>query len=281
VNDSTSAKVSVVTGANGGMGKVIAEELARRGDTVVLVCRNRERGEAAQAEVKSATGNDAVELVVADLSSQRQVRDAAAEITGRHDKLNLLVNNAGVFLALRAETEDQIEKTFATNYLGHFLLTDLLLDALKAGAPARIVNAASRTGGYKIDFEDLMLKKKYSAIPAASQSKLALVMFTLELAQHLEGTGVTVNALHPGLVKSGIVKELPLFMRTMLNLVSTTPKKGARTAIYLATSPDVEGVSGQFYGAKQKPMKLAEQANDPALRRRLWDESVEMTAQTA
>jgi NAD(P)-dependent dehydrogenase (short-subunit alcohol dehydrogenase family) len=279
VNGSTSVRASVVTGANTGMGRVIAEELARLGDTVVLVCRSRERGEAAQADIRSATQNDAVELVVADLASQRQVREAAAEITERHDRLNVLVNNAGVFLAERAETEEQIEKTFATNYLGHFLLTELLLDALKAGAPARIVNVASRTGGYKIDLDDLMLKKKkYSAIPAASQSKLAQVMFTLELAQRLEGTGVTVNALHPGLVKSGITRELPLFIRTMLNLVSTTPEKGARTALYLATSPDVENVSGQFIGPKRKPLKLAAQANEPEARQRLWDLSVEMTA---
>jgi NAD(P)-dependent dehydrogenase (short-subunit alcohol dehydrogenase family) len=270
--------VSVVTGANSGMGRLIAEQLARRGDTVVLICRSRERGEAAQAEIKAATGNAAVELVLVDLSSQQQVRDAATEITGRHDCLNLLVNNAGVFLAERAETEDQIEKTFATNYLGHFLLTDLLLDALKAGAPARIVNVASRTGGYKMDFDDLMLNKKYSAIPAASQSKLAQVMFTLDLAQRLEGTGVTVNALHPGLVKSGLVRELPFAMRTMLHLFSTSPEKGARTALYLATSPEVEGVSGQFFSAKLKPMKLAEQAGDPVARRRLWDASIEMTA---
>ncbi len=137
---------------------------------------------------------------------------------------------------------------------------------------------ASRTGGYKIDFDDLMLKKKYSAILAASQSKLAQVMFTLELAQRLEGTGVTVNALHPGLVKSGITRELPFFMRTMLNLVSTTPEKGARTALYLATSPEVENVSGQYIGPKRKPLKLAAQANEPEARRRLWDLSVEMTA---
>jgi NAD(P)-dependent dehydrogenase (short-subunit alcohol dehydrogenase family) len=278
VNGSTSARVSVVTGANTGMGRVVAEELARRGDTVVLVCRSRERGEAARAEIRGPTQNDAVELVVADLASQRQVRDAAAEITGRHDRLNVLVNNAGVFLAKRAETEEQIERTFATNYLGHFLLTELLLDALKAGAPARIVNVASRTGGYKIDFDDLMLKKKYSAIPAASQSKLAQVMFTLELARRLEGTGVTVNALHPGLVKSGITRELPFFMRTMLNLVSTTPEKGARTTLHLAASPEVENVSGQFIGPKRKPLKLAAQANEPEARRRLWDLSVEMTA---
>lgn len=267
--------VCVVTGANGAMGRVTAEELARRGAAVVLLCRSRERGEGARAEIERATGNPNVELAVADLSSQQDVRRAAAEIVQRHPRVHVLVNNAGAFARQREETAEGIEKIFATNYVGHFLLTHLLLDELKAGAPSRIVNIASRTGRYALDVDDLMFeRRKYTMFSAASQSKLALVMFTLELARRLEGTGVTVNAVHPGLVKSSLTDGMPPALRTMLKLVSTTPEKGARTAVHLATSPDVEGVSGAFFGPKQKRLKLPAQAADEEVRRRLWDRTV-------
>ena len=271
-------RVCVVTGANRGMGRVTAEELARREATVILLCRNRERGETARAEIVSATGNDALELVLADLSSLRQVRDAAAEITGRHDRVHVLVNNAGVFVGERSETEDGNERTFATNHLGHFLLTELLLDALKAGAPSRIVNVSARTGRYRIDVEDVAFRqRKYSIFSAATQSKLAMVMTTVELAERLAGTDVTANAVYPGLVKTGLTNELPAYVRTMLNVISTTPEKGARTTIHVATSPALASVSGQFFGPKQKRLRLPAQAQDKALRRRLWDVSAELT----
>lgn len=269
-------KACVVTGAGGAMGRVTTTELARRGATVVMICRDAAAGEAARAEIAEATGNPELEIVAADLSSQQDVRAAAAEITSRHPQLHLLVNNAGVSLPKREETAEGVEKTFATNYLSHFLLTHLLLDALKAGAPSRIVNVASKTGRYAIDLDDLAVTRKFSAFGAGSQSKLALVMFTVELARRLEGTGVTVNALHPGLVKSGLTRNMSPMMRTVLNLVSTTPQKGARTAVYLATSPEVEGVSGQFF-AKCKPVKMSAQARDEEARRRLWEQSVELT----
>ena len=269
-------KVCVVTGANGAMGRVTTAELARRGATVVMLCRNEAAGEAARAEIAEATGNERLELVVADLSSQADVRAAAAELTGRHPEISVLVNNAGAVLAKREETAEGVEKTFATNYLGHFLLTHLLLDALKAGAPSRIVNIASKTGRYAIDLEDLALRRKFSMFSAGSQSKLALVMFTIELAPRLEGTGVTVNAVHPGFVKSGLTREMGPLMRTVLNVVSTSPEKGARTAVYLATSPEVEGVSGQFFSG-MKPTKPSAQARDEEARRRLWEQSVELT----
>jgi NAD(P)-dependent dehydrogenase (short-subunit alcohol dehydrogenase family) len=278
MSDSMRDRVCVVTGANRGMGKITAGELARRGATVILVCRNRERGEAALDDIVQATGNDAVELVIADLAALRQVCDAAEEITGRHDEVHVLVNNAGVFLGQRGETEDGFEQTFATNHLGHFLLTELLLDALKAGAPSRIVNVTARTGRYRIDFDDIgFTRRKYSTISAASQSKLAMLMATVELARQLAGTGVTANAVYPGLVKTGITKELPAAVRTLLNVISTTPEKGARTTIHVATSPELESVSGQFFGPKQKQLRLPAQAQDAAARRRLWDVSARMT----
>jgi NAD(P)-dependent dehydrogenase (short-subunit alcohol dehydrogenase family) len=270
-------QVCVVTGANGAMGAITTEALARRGATVVMLCRNRGDGEAVRDRIAQATENSRLEVVGADLSSQEDVRRAAAEITASHGELHVLVNNAGVFLAERQETAEGIEKTFATNYLSHFLLTQLLLDALKSGASARIVSVASRTGRYKLDFDDVMLTKKYSAIPAASQSKLALVMFTVELAKRLDGSGVTANCLHPGLVKSGVYGELSAMWRTFINLFATTPEKGAQTAIRLASSPDVEGVSGQFFGPKNKQLKLPEQAANEEARKRLWELSIELT----
>jgi NAD(P)-dependent dehydrogenase (short-subunit alcohol dehydrogenase family) len=276
VAGSLDGKVCVVTGANGAMGTVVTEELARSGATVVMLCRSREAGEAARDKIVAA-GGARIEVLGVDLASQEQVRRAAAEIVAQHPRVHVLVNNAGVFLAHRQETEDGVEKTLATNYLSHFLLSNLLLDSLKAAAPSRVVTVASRTGRATVDVDDLMLTRKYSAVAATSQSKLAEVMFTLELARRLEGTGVTANALHPGLVKSTLTKELPAAMRGFLYFVSRAPAHGARTTVFLATSPEVESVSGTFFGPNRKPLKLPAQARDDGLRRRLWTVSARLT----
>ena len=269
-------KVCVVTGANGGIGRETAKELARRGATVVMICRSKERGEEAQRAVIQETGNPHVELVLCDLASQQQVRRAAADILAKHPKIHVLVNNAAVFLPKREETEDGIEKTFATNYLSHFLLTMLLLDALKAGAPSRIVNVATRTMGLKIDFDDLMLQKRYSIMKAVGPTKLALILFTKKLSEKLRGTGVTVNALHPGLVKSGLLDDVPWLMRAMFHLLSTNAEKGARTSIYLATDDSVASTSGKLF-ADCKEVKAGGQAADPAVVDKMWDLSFKMT----
>lgn len=269
-------KVCVVTGANGGIGRETAKELARRGAIVVMICRSKERGEEAQRAVVQETGNPHVELVLCDLASQQQVRRAAADILAKHPKIHVLVNNAAVFLPKREETEDGIEKTFATNYLSHFLLTMLLLDALKAGAPSRIVNVATRTMGLKIDFDDLMLQKGYSIMKAVGPTKLALILFTKKLAEKLKGTGVTVNALHPGLVKSGLLDDVPWLMRAMFHLLSTNAEKGARTSVYLATDDAVANTSGKLF-ADCKEVKAGGQAADPAVVDKMWDLSFKMT----
>jgi NAD(P)-dependent dehydrogenase (short-subunit alcohol dehydrogenase family) len=269
-------KVCVVTGANGGIGRETARELARRGAKVVMICRSKERGEEAQRAVVHETGNPHVELVLCDLASQQQVRRSAADILAKHSKIHVLVNNAAVFLPKREETEDGIEKTFATNYLSHFLLTMLLLDALKAGAPSRIVNVATRTMGLKIDFEDVNLQKGYSIMKAVGPTKLALILFTKKLSEKLKGTGVTVNALHPGLVKSGLLDDVPWLMRAMFHLMSTTPEKGARTSIYLATDDAVASTSGKLF-ADCKEVKAGGQAADPASVDKMWDLSFKMT----
>ena len=269
-------KVCVVTGANTGIGRATADHLAREGATVVMICRSKERGEKARSEIAAASGNSKVELVIADLAEMKDVRRAAEEIKSRHSKIHVLMNNAAVFLPKRETTSDGLEKTFATNYLSHFLLTHLLLDQIKAAAPSRIINVATKTTGLSLDVDDLQLEKRgYSIMKAVGPTKLALIMFTRELAKRLEGTGVTVNALHPGLVKTPLLDEVPAAMRFFFHLFSTTPEKGARTPIYLATSNDVANTTGGLF-ANCKPVKIGGQAADDAVVKKLWDTSAKL-----
>jgi NAD(P)-dependent dehydrogenase (short-subunit alcohol dehydrogenase family) len=275
--DALRGRVCVVTGANSGMGRVTAGALAAEGATVVLLCRDGGRGEAARAEIARETGSETVELVVADLASNRQVRDAAAEIAARHEHVHVLVNNAGSFLARRDVTGDGVERTLAANYLGHFLLTAELLDALQGAAPARIVNVTSRTGRARIDLDDLdFSRRKYTALAATTRSKLATVLWTVELADRLAGSGVTANAVHPGLARTGVARELPWAVRALLRVVSTTAEKGARTTIRAASAPELEAVSGRFLGPGGKELALPAQARDENARRRLWEESARL-----
>jgi NAD(P)-dependent dehydrogenase (short-subunit alcohol dehydrogenase family) len=266
-------RVCVVTGATAGIGHATAEELARRGAKVVVLGRSPEKTERVRDGIVASTGNQTIDAVVADLASQQQVRRAAAEIVTRHPHVHVLVNNAGVFPPARIETEAGIEQAFAVNYLSHFLLTHELLGALSAAAPARIVNVASQVGGAKIDFDDLMFsQRKYSTMRAVSASKLALIYFTKELAERLDRTEVTANALHPGLAKTEITKDMSGPVRLVLNLLSGSPEKGARTSVYLATSDDVNGVTGGFF-VKCKQRKIPRQAMDQQTQKRLWDVS--------
>jgi NAD(P)-dependent dehydrogenase (short-subunit alcohol dehydrogenase family) len=263
-------RVCVVTGATAGIGRATAAELARRGATVVVHGRTPAQAEAARSELAAASGSEHVEAVAADLGSQEQVRRVAAEIRARHPELHVLINNAGVFPPARVETEDGVEQAFAVNYLSHFLLTHELLGALETGAPSRIVNVASKVQGAKLDFDDLMFEqRKYSTMRAVSASKLAQLYFTKELAARLDGRGVTINALHPGLSKTEITKEMPAVMRALLNLFSGSPEKGSRTSVYLATSDEVSGVSGRFF-ASCKEEKMPSQAGDEQTQKRLW-----------
>jgi NAD(P)-dependent dehydrogenase (short-subunit alcohol dehydrogenase family) len=266
-------KVCAITGGNGGIGRATAEELARLGATVVLICRSRERGEAAQKEIRESTKNQNIELVVADLSSLAEVRRAAGEILAAHPKIDVLINNAAVFLPKREVSADGFEKTFATNYLSHFLLSHLLRPALEAAAPARIVNVATLTRGLKIDFDDLQLEKGYSIFKAVGPTKLALILMARKMAPMLKG--VTINALHPGLVKTGLLDDTPWLMRKIFHLMSTSPEKGARTSIYLATSADVANTTGKLF-ANCKEVATGGQANDPAVADKLYDLSLKM-----
>jgi NAD(P)-dependent dehydrogenase (short-subunit alcohol dehydrogenase family) len=272
-------KTCMVTGANVGIGKVTARELARMGATVVMVCRNREKGEAAAAEISGSTGNRAVHLLVGDMSSQKEIRGVAEEFRKKFNSLHVLVNNAGGLVPSRELSADGIEKTFATNHLGYFLLTNLLVDMLVKSAPSRIVNVSSDVHRVaRLDFDDLQGERKYSQLHAYALSKLANVLFTYELAKRLEGKGVTVNCLHPGGVNSNFYsnsgKGLRLFSK-YFGWTMRSPEKGAETVIYLASSPEVEGMTGKYFKDK-KSVASSKISMDEEASRRLWNLSEDM-----
>lgn len=274
-------KLVMVTGATAGIGKVTARELARKGATVIVVGRSREKCETITNDIRTKTGNPHVSFMVADLASQAEIRRLATEFYAHHDHLDVLVNNAGAVNAKRIKSPDGIELTFAVNHLNYFLLTHLLLPALKAAPTARIVNVASDAHmGGALDFEDLEYKqRRYNGFAAYAQSKLANIMFTYELARRLTGSTVTANALHPGFVSTrfganngGIFTLVPVLAR----LLGVNEDRGAETSIYLASSPDVDGVSGAYY-SEGRLSKSKQVSYDTAAQQRLWQISEQMT----
>jgi len=273
-------KIVIITGANSGIGKAASLALANMGASVVMVARNKERGEAAKAEIIRESGNSAVDLLLADLSSLESVRQLANEFQKKYPKLHVLINNAGLFNQGRHVTTDGYENTFATNYLAAFLLTNLQLDLLKTSAPSRIINVSS-VGHYNghINFDDLNLERDYGGWKAYGQSKLALVLFTHELAKKLQGTGVTVNAVHPGTVATNIWTR-PFgpagFITALPKLFMASPEKGAETIVYLASSPDAQSLSGEYL-EKSKVKKSSEESYDEEIAQRLWDVSAKLT----
>jgi len=273
-------KTVLITGGTGGIGRAAAIGLASMGARVGITGRDRARAEVAAAEITRASGNPAVDVFVADLSSQAEVRQLAAEVLAAYPRLDVLLNNVGGFWAHRHVTVDGLERTFALNHLAPFLLTDLLLDRLVASAPARVVTVSSGAQAMgKIDFDDLMGERRYSGQRAYNQSKLANVMFTYELAGRLQGTGVTANALHPGMTNTGFSAEDPA--RAFAPLVAIlrpfmrSPERGADTAVYLASSPEVEGVTGRYF-SDRKARKSSKSSYDGATTARLWDVSDEL-----
>jgi NAD(P)-dependent dehydrogenase (short-subunit alcohol dehydrogenase family) len=273
-------KVCLITGATSGLGKATVTGLANMGASVVMVGRDRGRGEAALAEIKEKSANASVDLMLADLSSQEDIRRLADNFKEAYPQLDVLVNNAGVIRSKRITTADGLETTFAVNHLAPYLLTNLLLDVLKANAPSRIVNVAS--GDHKngtIDFDDLQGEKGYKGARAYSQSKLANVLFTYELARRLEGTGVSANCLHPGVVGtnlgSGVTGALGFTVRALTPLMKS-PEKGAETSVYLASSPEVEGSSGGYF-VKKAEARSSDVSHDQRIARRLWEVSAELT----
>ncbi len=272
-------KICLVTGATSGIGKVTARALAERGATVIVVGRNPDKSAATVARLRQQTGNPAVESMLADLSSLEQVRRLAAEFKKRYSRLNVLVNNAGAIYFSRQETVDGFELTFGLNHLNYFLLTNLLLDPLKAGAPSRIVNVSSAVHmSATLNFDDLQSRKKYSGMSSYGQSKLANVLFTYELARRLQGTGITVNAVHPGMVATQFAANnglLGRLARPVMNLMSLSEEEGADTLIYLATSPEVEGVTGKYF-VHRRVVSSSSESYDAAEARRLWQVSEEL-----
>src|SRR2546428_5920517 len=274
-------RVVMITGANSGIGKASSLALAKMGATVVMVARNQEKGEDARSEIIKESQNNSVDLLVADLSSLESVRKLATDFQKKYSKLHVLVNNAGLFNQRRKVTTDGYENTFATNYLAPFLLTNLQLPTLEASAPSRIINVSS-VGHYNghVNFDDLNLEKEYGGWKAYGQSKLALVLFTHELAKKLQGTGVTVNAVHPGTVATNIWTR-PLgpagFIMAVPKLFMTSPNKGAETVVYLASSPDAASTSGEYWD-KLKVKKSSEESYNEEVGKRLWEVSEKLTS---
>ena len=282
VSDMTGQTV-VLTGGNSGIGFETAAALAAMGARVLVTARNADRGRAAVAEIADRTPGAQVQLVVFDLADLSSVRRGAAEILEQAPRLDVLVNNAGLVLSERRVTVDGYEATFATNHLGPFLLTNLLLDRMQASAPARIVNVAStahNSARKGMPFDDLQSEGRYRAMRVYGQSKLANILFTNELARRLEGTRVTANSLHPGTVRTGYgadgdARGFLSFGLKVSGPFFLSPAKGARTSVYLASSPEVDGVSGHYF-VKCKPRTPRKWARDPDAAQRLWQVSEEL-----
>ena len=272
--------VCMVTGANAGIGKATALGLANYGATVVMVCRSRERGEVALDEIKEKSSNDSIYLLLADLASQSSVRKLAEDFKTYHSALHVLINNAGIIPRKRLVTVDGLEMQFAVNHLAPFLLTNLLLSVLESSAPARIVTVSSEMHrGATIDFDDLQSEGSYQPTRVYSQTKLANILFTYELARRLEGSNVTANCLHPGVVATKLLADgigIPTALKSTTRFIGASPDKGAKTSIYLAASAAVEGVNGKYY-VRQKAVQSSETSHDENLASRLWEVSAELT----
>ncbi|RCX20554.1 NAD(P)-dependent dehydrogenase (short-subunit alcohol dehydrogenase family) [Fontibacillus phaseoli] len=268
-------KTVIVTGANSGMGLATTVELARRGAHVVMLCRNEERGRTAWEKAVQQSGSDRLEMMLCDLGSQESIRRLAAQVKDRHSVIDVLVNNAGVVSLKRELTAHGFESHLGINHLGHFLLTNLLLESLTRAEEGRIVNVSS--GIYKIGkihWEDPTLTRGYNVAKGYAQSKLANVLFTKQLARRLEGTRVTANCLHPGAVATNIgVDRNTGFGKSLVGLLRPfflTAEEGAETAVYLASSPEVKGITGQYF-YKKKAQPVVAKAEDPEAARRLWE----------
>jgi len=279
-NGDMGGKTVLITGGTSGIGKAAAVALAAMDANVVIVGRNPERGEAAVEEIRARSHSESVELLLADLSVQSEVRRLAEEFQERHDRLDVLANNAGLVQSKRTETPDGIETTLAINHLAPFLITNLLLDRLEGSVPSRVITVSSEAQRWgKMDFEDMQSRRKYRGFPVYGKTKLANIMFTYELAERMNGTGVTATCLHPGSVGTNFGQNnrgpMALFFRTFKPFMRSS-EKGADTLVWLASSPEVDGVSGKYF-SDRKEIDAKNVAHDPAARRRLWEISEELT----
>lgn len=270
-------KICIITGATSGIGRETAIELARQGATLVLPVRNLSKGNELKSEIIDKTGNTNVDIMECDLASFQSIRDFATAFLDKYDKLHILINNAGLWESEHKKSADGIEMTFAVNHLAPFLLTLLLLDVMKRSAPCRIVNVSSeahRSG--KMNFNDLEGNKSWNSLKSYGQSKLANILFTRKLAGMLEDENITVNCLHPGVVATRLFDKLPKILVKLLSLFMISPAKGAQTSIFLASSPEVENISGEYF-KKMKIKKTTAEATNKKVAERLWEISLKMT----
>lgn len=280
MNNIMQGKLIVITGGTSGIGYYTAQEVARMGATVIITGRDETKCQTSVEKIKRETGNPAISYLLAELSSQAQIRSIAGKFLDQHDRLDVLVNNAGGANLFRQVSEDGLERTFAVNHLAYFLLTNLLLGALKNSPQARVVSVSSGSHyGEHIDFNDLQLKRFYNPVKAYGRSKLANILFAYELTRRMEGTQVTSNALTPGMVATDIWKKVNPWLTPLIYPVvermAQTPLQGAQTSIFLATSPEVEGVTGLYY-ADKRPVKTSPESYDVETARRLWEVSSEL-----
>jgi retinol dehydrogenase-12 len=275
-NISMKGKICLVTGANSGIGFETAKALARMGARVGLICRTPAKCEDAKSAILQAVPSAELDGFTADLSSQAEIRCVAADIKRTYPKIDVLINNAGIVENTFKRSVDGIEMTFAVNHLAYFLLTNLLLEPIKAAAPSRIINVSSAAHfGARMDFDNLQGEKGYNGWRAYSQSKLANILFTYELARRLAGTGVTVNCLHPGVIGTKLFRNLGI-INTLAGIFLASPEKGAETSVYLASSPEVEGVTGKYFDNKRAVPSSSASYNE-ADAKRLWQISAELT----
>jgi NAD(P)-dependent dehydrogenase (short-subunit alcohol dehydrogenase family) len=275
-----SPKIILVTGANSGIGKAAAEGVAAQGAHVVLLCRSAERGEAARADIIQKTGSNTVDLMLADFASQASIRQFAREFTQRYPRLDVLMNNAGVNTSEQSFTQEGIDLIFGVNHVAHFLLTQLLLDTLRASGAGRIINVASMWARETLDWDNLHTVREYDHLRAYGFSKLSNLLFTAELARRLQGSGVTVNACHPGAVRSNLgrnYKGVLGIANAIAQYVMPKSAQGAAVMVHLATSPEVAGMTGLYFGPKKNPEPMPAFATEPANGARLWALSEELT----
>jgi len=265
-------KIVLITGATSGIGKETALGLAKLGATIVFTTRDSLKGEKTRNELIAATNNENIDMLQCDLASFESIKNCCKEFKSKYDRLHVLINNAGVWNFKRRESKDGIENIFATNYLAPFLMTNLLLDVLKKSNPSHIINLTSGMHYGTINFNDIEFKQNFSGIKAYRQSKLGLILFTRLLAKKLEGGNVTVNCVHPGMNKTDLGRDAGGFSRMIFKLMGKDPKIGAETSIYLASSPDVENITGEYF-AKKKIKRSSKESYDMDLAKQLWDVS--------
>jgi NAD(P)-dependent dehydrogenase (short-subunit alcohol dehydrogenase family) len=267
-------KICIVTGSNSGIGKETALALTGMGATVVMAVRDLERGETAREEIIRRTGKDAVDLMICDLSSTKSIRQFVEDFSSKYDRLDVLINNAGAACHERQITEDGFERSLAVNYLGPFLLTRELLPLLERSAPSRVINLSSGMHTRaKIDFDDIQSERSYNGMSVYGSTKLMILMYTYELARRLDGTGVTANVVHPGFAATNLGASMGLAYRIGLKLMrpfQINAERGSETPVYVATSPELEGVTGRYF-AKSLEKPSSEESYDESAQKRIWD----------